>query len=235
MVSRFSGFSRKRAEDSGMCNKPPTSIVPRRGFPPNIPELDYTNPRWKLSWQDGQSPGAGTTQGPSTAVPVPNHRGTAITLPSGHTPMPKALWWWPLWLHACVWQKGHSFHFLALSFIRVQFCPEHKGRLVSEGQVGREVQPYLGNPFQMRRLTLGAGTPSGGAVISASTGIPALITTSVGIPALGAGPALAPSFGGTLLLFALQSFWRASLCVLMGVTSAGFLHLVVLGFIISHV
>ena len=48
----------------------------------------------------------------------------------------------------------------------------------------------------MRGLTLGVDTPSGGAVI----------TTSVGVLALGAGPAFAPSFGGTLPLFALQSF-----------------------------
>ena len=70
----------------------------------------------------------------------------------------------------------------------------------------QEVRPYFGNPFQMRGLTLGADTPSGGAVISASMGILALITTSTGVPALGAGPAFALSFGGTLPLFALQSF-----------------------------
>ena len=81
----------------------------------------------------------------------------------------------------------------------------------------------------------GADTLSGGAVIPASTRIPAFITASAGVPALGAGPALAPSFGGTLLLFALQFFWWASLCVLTGVTSAGFFHPALLGFILSYI
>ena len=134
-----------------------------------------------------------------------------------------------------VWQKGQGFHFPALSFIQVRFCPEHKGWLVSEGQVGQEVRPYLGNLFQTRGLNLGADTPLGGAVISASTEIPAFITTSVGVPALGVGPALAPSFRGTLLLFALWSFQWASLCVPMGATSTGFLHLALLGFILSYI
>ena len=57
-----------------------------------------------------------------------------------------------------VWQKGQGFHFPALSFIWVRFNPEHKGWLVGEGQVGWEIWPYLGNPFQMRGLTLGADT-----------------------------------------------------------------------------
>ena len=134
-----------------------------------------------------------------------------------------------------VWQKEQGLHFPALSFIQVQFHPEHKGQLVGEGQVGQEVWPYSGNPFQMRGLTLGADTLSGGAVISASTEIPAFITASAGVPALGGCPALAPSFGETLPLFALRSFRWASLCVLTGATSAGFLHLALLGFILSYV
>ena len=100
------------------------------------------------------------------------------------------------------WQERQGSPFPAL-FRLVQFHPEHKGWLVGEGQVGWKVRPYSGDPLQTRGLTLGADTPSGGAVITASVGIPALITASMGIPALGVGSALAPSFGGTLLLLTL--------------------------------
>ena len=215
-----------------MYNQLPTSIVPRTGFLPNFPELNYTNPHWKLSWWDGRSPG------------LAQHR----VCPLQFLHQAVRAWQWSSLqdIHHCpkylgndlcgymniVQQEGQGFHFPALSFIRVWFRPECKGQLVSEGQMGQKVWPHQGNPLQMRGLTFWVDTPLCGAVISASAGVPALITasvgipalitasmgipvlitTSVGVPALGAGPALALLFGGTLLLFALIFLISPSQC-----------------------